>query len=459
MTHPEKTANHFDVAIIGGGAAGVMVAINLLARQEPALRIAIIEPRVGLGEGVAYSTVYPEHVLNVVASRMSVFPDDPGHFVRYIATQPGYEGDETTLGHCFARRMDFARYLRVTLGAQPGSSNLQWLRDEATDVRQGDEATITLRSGARVSARCVVLAIGNFARDIPLPAAGIHGEPAFIPGWDYDAIQQIESDADVCILGSGLSMVDAVLSLAARAHRGNITVISRHGLMPLAHAEHGAQDFDIADLVGQELRQRMRTIRAMARVALKSGEPWQWIMDSLRPHVQLLWTTLPPVEQRRFLRHVGRFWAIHRHRIAPSVAGQLDALRASGQLQVRGGRVLSVAQEADGMHVQVHARAKHGVKRQSELRVDHFINSTGMEMNITRLPSPLIASLLREGFITPGPHHLGVATEVTGIVVARDRKAGATLVALGGMRIGDLWESTAIGELRVQAQGIAKLLA
>ncbi|MEO5962765.1 MAG: FAD/NAD(P)-binding protein [Thermomonas sp.] len=456
MTHPLQTADQFDVAIIGGGAAGVLVAIHLLAARRPVLRITIIEPRAGLGQGAAYSTVYSEHLLNVVASRLSAFPDDPGHFVRYLATQPGYAGDQVSLADCFARRVDFGCYLSATLDAQPGAGDVQWLHDEATDIQQDIEATITLGSGARITARSVVLALGNFARAIPLPATDIHGEPSCIAAWDYAAIRQIDRDADVCILGSGLSMIDAVLSLAARAHRGNITVISRHGLMPLAHVEHGTHDIDIGELARLNVRQRTRALRAMADTALINGEPWQWIMDSLRPHVQLLWTTLPLDEQRRFLRHVARFWDIHRHRIAPAVVGQIEALRSSGQLQIRGGRLLSIAQHTDGVHVRL--RANDGTAP-AVLRVDHVINSTGVEKNITRLASPLVASLVRQGLITPGPHEMGVATKDNGTVLAKDGSAGAPLVAVGAMRIGHLWESTAIAELRGQATRVADMLA
>ena len=91
--------------------------------------------------------------------------------------------------------------------------------------------------------------------------------------------------------------------------------------------------------------------------------------------------------------------------------------------------------------------------------MEHVINSTGVEKNITRLASPLLASLMRQGLVTPGPHAMGLATEGSGAVVAEDGRAGAPLFAVGAMRIGDLWESTAIGELRMQAQRLAELLA
>lgn len=450
MTHPVPATGEFDVAIIGGGAAGVLVAIHLLASEGPALRIAVIEPRPVLGQGAAYSTDQPEHLLNVIASRMSAFPADPSHFVRYLETQPDYRGDPL-LAQRFAQRRDYGRYLQATLAAMPGSDNVHWLRDEAVDIDRGEVSMIRLASDVSVHACAVVLALGNFARGLPLPASALHGSTEAIDAWDYRAIQRIEPSAEVGILGSGLSMVDAVVSLAARGHRGRITVISRHGLVPLSHARPGTQDTDIGDLPQLGLRQRLRAIRRLAAEAQRNGEPWQWTMDRLRHHVQALWTSLSPVEQRRFLRHGARFWDIHRHRIAPSVARQLDALQVFGQLRVLAGHLVSIARDSEG--TRIHFRPR-GESEAQELRVDHLINSTGMESNIARMASPLVASLRQQGLIASGPHGIGLATDASGKIVT-EAAAQVFLATLGAMRIGMLWESIAIPELREQARHLA----
>jgi uncharacterized NAD(P)/FAD-binding protein YdhS len=55
------------------------------------------------------------------------------------------------------------------------------------------------------------------------------------------------------------------------------------------------------------------------------GLDWRSVVDAMRPHTQTLWHQLPLAERRRFLRHARPYRDLHRHRIAPDAARQLDA--------------------------------------------------------------------------------------------------------------------------------------
>jgi uncharacterized NAD(P)/FAD-binding protein YdhS len=446
-----------DVAIIGGGASGLLVAIHLLQAAVRPLRLAVVEPRDALGQGAAYSTVHPEHLLNVIASRMSLFPDDPMHFCRFLAGE-AVEGPSSAEAWAtvFARRRDFGRYLRATLESVSTNAEVTWLRAEAIDIDVVDPATrclLALASGDVVVCRAAVLATGNRARPLPLRPERISGAPRVTQAWDYEAVHCLPLDADVAILGSGLSMVDVVVSLANRGHRGNITVLSRHGLMPLPHAAAGEQNGRVDELMGLSLRRRLRAIRDRAANAMAAGEPWQWTMDRLRQHVQGLWTSLDAADQRRFLRHGARHWDIHRHRIAPEVAAIVDGLRASGQLRVRAGHLSSLSESVGKTTVRYRPKGRFG---DEAVVVDAIVNGTGVESNIRRTPSPLFAALLARGTIAPGPHAIGMATDPLGRLVDSGGVANERLFTLGAARIGSLWESIAIPELRGQAQRIAE---
>lgn len=45
--------------------------------------------------------------------------------------------------------------------------------------------------------------------------------------WSADALADLDADAPVLLIGTGLTMVDMVLSLSDRQHRGKIYAVSR----------------------------------------------------------------------------------------------------------------------------------------------------------------------------------------------------------------------------------------
>ncbi|MCA0393978.1 MAG: FAD/NAD(P)-binding protein [Proteobacteria bacterium] len=449
---PRTDVRH-DAVIIGGGAAGTLVAIRLLAAGLR--RIAIVEPDAMLARGAAYATDLPEHLLNVIASRMSALDEDPGHFVRFLAAeQPG--ADPATLGDSFAPRRDYGRYLRHTLAAQPGHETLVHVRDRAVDAGRDDasgDTLVQLASGNTLHAGHVVLAVGNASRT--LPAYLRHEGARIADAWDYAAVRGIAPDAEVCIIGSGLSMVDAVLSLAANGHRGRIHVLSRHGLMPLPHARSGSQHgAGVDDLLPLGVPGRWRAIRQRVSEGVAAGEPWQWSFDRLRHHGEALWRSLDDDERRRFLRHAVRYWDIHRHRIAPQVAAVLEQLQAAGQLDVAAGRLLGIEPDAHGGS-RVRLRPRHAGQEQA-LHADWIVNATGVETNIDLRPGELMQALRTRGRVLPGRHGIGIASSGVGQVLDAHGRPDPRLLVLGALRIGDLWESIAIPELRVQARQVAE---
>ena len=89
------------VAIIGGGFSGTMLAVQLLRRGFG--RVTLIERTGAPGRGLAYGAAHPTHLLNVRAAGMSAYPDDPGHFVRWLEARGGEEAAAS-----FAPRLVYA---------------------------------------------------------------------------------------------------------------------------------------------------------------------------------------------------------------------------------------------------------------------------------------------------------------------------------------------------------------
>ncbi|HYP67214.1 MAG TPA: FAD/NAD(P)-binding protein, partial [Thiobacillaceae bacterium] len=72
------------IAIIGGGFSGTLVAVHLLRTATIPMAVKLIERGPTVGPGVAYSTPETCHLLNVPAGKMSAFPEDAEHFLRWL---------------------------------------------------------------------------------------------------------------------------------------------------------------------------------------------------------------------------------------------------------------------------------------------------------------------------------------------------------------------------------------
>ncbi|MBJ6981598.1 FAD/NAD(P)-binding protein [Luteimonas sp. MC1572] len=445
------TGAGYDLAVIGGGAAGALVAMHCLAR-DPGMRIAIIEPRATLARGVAYSTTRDEHLLNVTADRMGWHAAMQGDFVAWLQAVDG-EG-AADVGHDFMPRRRFGDYLAARLAEAAASGAVVHVHARAVACEDGGR-TVVLASGERLHAAVCVFATGNASRPLPLSV------PAEIAArvceaWDLAAIAAIPADARVAIVGTGLSMVDIVLALRGQGHRGPVIALSRHALLPLPHEPtHMALDVDIDALAALPLRARMRRLRALATEATAAGLPWQGVMQALRPHGVRLWKSLSPADQARFLRHVVRGWDVHRHRIAPQVVEALEAMRADGQLRVEAARLAAITADGDG--VALHAVAQGG-KPARHWQVDRVVNATGIQSRFPVADDALQASLLSAGLARPGPFGLGVDVDGDGALRDRDGSTAAALFAIGSLRIGAEWESIAVPDLRLQAARIAARL-
>lgn len=444
-----ETADIFDIAIIGGGAAGVLLALRLLRDGRSAQRVALIEPGEP-GRGVAYGTDDPAHVLNVPAGNMSADADTPGDFVDFLRERDG-DADPAA----YRPRCDYAAYLRARLTEAIATSAVRFrhVKQQATRLqRDGDTCIVDLRDGEKITTRNIVLATGNHPREFS--AETDHAR--IVSAWDATALSRIGLGDDIAILGSGLSMVDVLLSLDARGHRGKVSVVSRHGLLPLAHPPQKQQlNFDTHALETMSLRQRMKLLRKTAADAAREGIGWQALMDALRHHVRELWQSLDTRDQQRFLRHAVRYWDVHRHRIAPSIATQLQARIDAGRLNVIAARVIETRATNSEVTLKLQPHRQH---QHNTLKANWLVNATGIETRTSGFDDALLCGLMADGLARPGPHDLGFDCDADARVLDVNGDPQPWLAAIGSLRLGNLWESTAIPDLRVDAATLAKRL-
>lgn len=423
------------VAIIGAGFSGTMAAAQLARRGIGSL---VIEGGGRAGQGAAYSTTDAAHLLNVPAGNMSAWPDSPDDFVNTASD-----------GATFAQRRRFGAYLRSILdqaiaGGQAALIETQALAAHRTDGRW----QIEVADGSAVAADALVLATGNQppGRLRVLDGAGdrLLGDP-----WGPQAraaiADAVETQAPVLIVGTGLTMVDVVLSLDAAGYRGQVLAVSRRGQIPRGHAPTEPAPVELGEVPRGHAGALLSWLRSRSA---QTG--WRAAIDSLRPHSQALWHSLGAREQRRFLRHARPWWDAHRHRIAPEVAERLRQLVADGRLQVVAGRIRSCLDQGDSTEVEI-ARRGGGVSAGS---FAYVFNCTGPLHDMASTADPLLASLLAAGHARADALGIGLAVD------ARSRVEGAErLWALGPLTKGRFWEIIAVPDIRVQAADVAEDIA
>lgn len=417
----------YDVAVAGGGFAGLMTVANLMRRKGPKPKILWCDPASDWGFGLAYSTYEMCHLLNVRAIKMGAYADGIDDFWRWLhRTYPGqYTADD------FAPRMIYGQYLgdiRENFAGLP-------LTQKAIGKTRLEDGVWRLAVGkGDATARHLVIATGN-------PPIASLGWPATAPyvddfwrwrleGGSAASLGQAET---VVIVGAGLTAADAMLGLLEDGFKGRMICVSPHGRMPEIHAI--APDYPDAARLVAELQAAptalgyYRTMRRHAR-----DDNWRGVIDAVRAATPQFWQALPETEKARFMRHLWSRWNIRRHRMAPQIRAALDG---SGQVELLAGRLAQA--EPDGT---LRLALRHGGER--VVKAAKVLNCTGPSYRRLIAGNPLLMSLSQGGHMKPGPLGLGIA-----------EPESDNLHALGTPLLGARFETTAVPELRVQAAEVA----
>ena len=453
------------IVIVGGGFSGTLTAVHLLRAEWPeGVHVVLVNRSGPLARGVAYGTRSAAHVLNVPAARMSAFPEDEEHFLRFARGR-----DPSVGGGDFVQRSLYGDYLEWVLeqavAAAPARTRFTHHVAGVVDVRMCPDggAELELEGGGPsvLAADRVVLAAGSYApADPPVPdAAFFTGDPRYVRDpWAPGALDGVDRGRPVLLVGTGLTMLDVALELHGRGMDVPMHAVSRRGLLPRPHRSPASPPRPVelggALLAGPwTVRRYLREMRRA--VATHPDVDWRDVLASIRPVTPALWAALPLAERARFLRHLQPYWDVHRHRAAPGIADAVDALVRGGRLRVSAGRLLRVDGGPDAVAVSFRRRGDRAVE---EVRVGTVVNCTGPSANVAALGEPLLDALLRQGLITPCPLGLGIRTAPGYALRDREGNASEVLFHTGPLLKADHWESTAVPELRVHAARLAEHL-
>lgn len=454
---PRVGKEKLPVAVIGGGFSGTMAAIELARSVAPDQPILLCERGATFASGVAYATKVSDHLLNVRAANMSAFASEPSHFETWLATQGqslGAEMHRTDAG-VFATRDTYGKYLKSNLYdaicRHDTAGQLRLLPDEIIDCRRVDGGFELLSgSGRRYRASAVLLATGHVP-PAPSPDARHVRNP-----WAPGALSGFDRAAPILVLGTALTMVDVVLALRRNGFDGEIIGLSRGGLLPQCHRPTDAWPMPaFTDEERRSVRLTMRRLRVEVAAARARGIDWRAVIDSLRPITQELWRGWPDVERRRFVRHVRRWWDVHRHRMAPPNAAIVDEERRDGRLRIVSGRIEGLRFDDDAVRV---AYLPRGGGAPVELAVQRVIVATGLE-SAAKTGDPLMRRLLEHGLLRWDSLGFGIEVTPDLQVIGADGRPVPRLWALGPLVRGVFWECIAVPDIRLQAERVGKLAA
>jgi uncharacterized NAD(P)/FAD-binding protein YdhS len=455
------TKNTVNIAIVGGGFSGTLATIRLvklLSESQNSAQIFLIEKTKKLAKGLAYDTQCELHLLNVPAQDMSAFAEDKDHFINWLTGR--FSAVAPT---AFVSRKIYGEYLseifKETIENKSAIVEVEIINDEAIGL-SSDEKHLTLSSGRTIDVDKLVIATGNFQPNAVVSSPSLVSSDAYFNNpWAPEALAGLSIHDNILLIGTGLTMIDLAIQLNAAGHQGIITAISRHGLLPNKHRVfnrlEGAASADVLPpVLPTKVREVFSTIRAACEKASNTNDSdWRLVVNQLRPHTQSIWKGLDTVDKKRFLRHARPLWEVLRHRMPPEVANVVEEMREDYRLRIVAGRLLTAVVSGNSTEVTMRLRRSGRVQTATYRRI---INCTGPNIDLRATSDRFIQSLLLSGSILPDELGLGLQLDEQGYAIQVNNSRSETIVALGALRKGQLWETTAVPELRVQAAQLAR---
>ena len=320
----------------------------------------------------------------------------------------------------------------------------------------GREFVVALADGGTLLADAVVLASGVFPRgaDRRLSSALARDPRHIADPYAENAFDGIAAAEEVLILGGGLAMLDALVSLEAAGFRGRVRAVSRRGgLVEPRRPVEAAESF--LDDAEPTLRALLRGVQLARRRIAAEGGDWQQLIPAVRAATPGLWTRLGDADRQRFVRHLQGVWKTCVH-LAPIETHRLaERLQAEGRLSIESGEIEAIEPDTSG-----RIAVTVGGDNARRVSADAVVNCLGHSGDWSELDDPLVRSLLGRGLARR--HATGLGIEVDPLTLAVAPAAGGLgsgrLFAIGHPLRGSVWESTSVREIALQARTLGDTL-
>lgn len=455
------------IGIIGGGFSGTMTAVHLIKKATHPVEIIVVNQRESFNKGIAFNPYSREHLLNVAASKMSAFNDQPDHFLDWLATKDCYRNrDRKIIANAFLPRYLYGEYMTDLWKEILASHQAQQLKIrvvnalvDVLDVDQNNLA-LTLDNGERLTVNACVIASGNHTPRNPTieNTAFYTHKNYFQTPWEGTCVSDVAPNLPVCIIGNGLTMVDTVLGLQENQFNDAIYSISPNGFAILPHRHNGflytrlTEELTDTSSLYDVVRLFNKHIKLIREFGL-SPEP---LVDSLRPHAQGLWLRMTAREKELFMARLRHLWGVARHRIPPHIHDKIQQLRIDNKLHIFAGKLINIVERGDNINVSFYNKK---TRRNQDILVSRVINCTGPESDIMRSEKSFLKNCLTKGIICQDPLKLGINADPTTLqVIDHAGLKHPYLYTIGSNLRGMLWETTAVNEIRQQAEALAQTI-
>lgn len=478
-----------NITIIGGGACGTAVFIELLLQAATSgladkIKIYIIEKHEKLGYGLAFGTEQPGHLLNTQAELMGIHVHEPEHFSQWLKQHGGKNRKdvkgEGESDHTYTTRRLYGNYVSGQLNhylekAKKIGLAVDIIHAEAVDIqRLANSYEVICLDGQRVPCDFIILAPGT---PKPNNYTELLSYPAYIdfPWPSYKIINSVKPSDHVGILGTSLSAIDAVMTVVDNGHKGDISLFSPDGMLPRVQPEE-SRSYERSILTLSHIHKIKRaTLRKVGvnevfklfqqEVEAHAGDQINWksrnrenksaellldkdisaaerggdalsdVIYSLRYDAGTIWQMWDPDEKLLFKKWLGSHWMLNRHAMPLHNAYRLQALFKEKRL-----KVFSGLKEVE--FIRRSRKFNLALEDREAIAVDILINATGSPSQLSDMGFPLVDNLLKKEYLSSHPVGGTLIDELTMQTISP--KGGDGIYAIGHLANGMLLDVNSV---------------
>lgn len=445
------------IGIIGAGFSGMMTAIHLLKKND-SLKVILFDPN-SKGQGIAYAPQSDAVLLNVNTAKMSAFANEPHHFLNWCKEKDPYKNiSDELLGQSFMPRSLYGSYLRDLYETNlENNSRFMHVHENVLTLELKGKLQLLKTNSQQISVNKTVLATGNALPGNHVVPKGLISDKRYHQNpWNID-FSKIPTSKPLVIIGNGLSMVDTVMELRNRKFDQHIYAVSPNGFNILPHRQFnfnydGPLKNNPDQLTLSELLRLFNTELNKLKTFGISAEP---LVDSLRPFTQSIWRKMTSEEKQTFMKKLRHLWGQARHRLPFVSYDFIQKEQISEKLSIVAGKLTDFQSDENELTVTIHHRKN---KKTSTVNCSAVINCTGPETNYRKIEGNLIGHLISDGILCQDSLFLGIEADDQFRTLDSDSNTH-NIYALGPLLKGKLWESTAVNELRSQAERLAEIIS